>query len=87
MTPDDYSILSTPAYPALYKISQLMERKKDYNSPFFLISQDLFADAFVELVKYCAKTGCKISMYEGELEKNNFLFKGWFVTFYEEEND
>lgn len=84
MTPDDYSILSTPTYPALYQISQLMEKGVEYSSPFFLVPQDLFADAFVEIVKFCAKTGTKITMYEGELEKNNFLFKGWFVTFYEE---
>lgn len=84
MTPEDYALLSTSAYPSLYKISKLMLNNMDYSSPFFLVPQDLFADAFVEIVKYCVRTGNKITMYDGEIDKNNFLFRGLFVTFIEE---
>ena len=86
MTKDDYEILSTPAYPALFQISELMRRANyDYESPFFLVSQDLFADAFVEIIEHYRKTGQKIITYEGNgTERNNFLFKGFFVTYFEE---
>jgi hypothetical protein len=84
MTPEDYALLSTTAYPALYQISLLMDRGVEYSSPFFLVPQELFSDAFVEMVRFCAKTGSKMTMYDGEVDKNNFLFKGLFVTFIEE---